>query len=268
MNLTNNINLESKIKRGKMINISTLTPKLLNTKPHKHNNYFEITYLPKGKGTIVIDHIIYQLKTPIIFLIRKEQVYHWNISGTLQGFTLLIKNEFIEKSYDKELKTMLFKLSNHTSVQPKDFKIIDQLFLLLAKENNFTIREGLLKALFGKILETAKPFTGKTKFTNFLFQKYRDLLNKTSELKNSVSYYAKLLNTTPQNLNNICRKSANQSANDILSVSIIGEAKRLLIYTNNTVSQIAFLLGFNDPSHFVKYFKRITGYTPQVFRSI
>lgn len=259
-------NLGSKILKGKITNILPLSREMRNTKPHKHNNYFEIIYFSKGKGTLVIDHNIYQLKTPIIFLIRKEQVYHWNVTSYTQVNTLLIKNEFIEKSYDKELKSLLYRLSNLSSVYSKDFKIIEQLLLLLAKENNFTIREGLLKALLGKILETAKPLMGKTKFTNFIFQTYRDLLNKTSELKNSVSHYAKQLNTTPQNLNNICRKSANQSANDILSVSIIDEAKRLLYYTNNTVSQIAFLLDFNDPSHFVKYFKRLTGQTPQVFR--
>ncbi|MFK5121455.1 helix-turn-helix domain-containing protein [Klebsiella pneumoniae] len=48
---------------------------------------------------------------------------------------------------------------------------------------------------------------------------------------------------------------------------MISEAKRQLIYTNNTVAEISFLLSFNDSSHFVKYFKRYTGFTPQAFRS-
>ncbi len=34
------------------------------------------------------------------------------------------------------------------------------------------------------------------------------------------------------------------------------EAKRLLLYTNNTVSEIAFAIEFTDPSHFVKYLKK------------
>ena len=191
---------------------------------------------------------------------------------TLLPLSQGISEEAVLEFLEKTLTVRKYAIGLQTDKPPfSENKELTDLFVdngLLTKENNFTIREGLLKALFGKILETARPLTGNTKFTNFLFQKYRDLLNKTTELKNNVSYYAKLLNTTPQNLNNICRKSTNQSANDILSVSIIGEAKRLLFYTNNTVSQIAFLLGFNDPSHFVKYFKRLTGYTPQVFRSI
>ena len=89
-----------------------------------------------------------------------------------------------------------------------------------------------------------------------------------TEIKNNVAHYAGLLNTTPQNLNATCRKAVNQPAAEVLADYIISEAKRLLIYTNNTVSEIAFELNFNDPSHFVKYFKRYTGLTPKAFRSM
>jgi AraC-like DNA-binding protein len=57
-----------------------------------------------------------------------------------------------------------------------------------------------------------------------------------------------------------------QSSTEVLAGFITSEAKRLLLYTNNTVSQIAGTLDFLDASHFIKYFKRITGQTPQSFR--
>jgi AraC-like DNA-binding protein len=52
----------------------------------------------------------------------------------------------------------------------------------------------------------------------------------------------------------------------VLAESVTSEAKRLLHYTNSTVSEIAFTLDFTDVSHFVKYFKRVTGQTPQAYR--
>lgn len=220
----------------------------------------------KGKGTHKIDHNTFQIKPPIIFFVRKEQVHHWNITTVPKGYVIIIKREFVENSYDSELKNLLSKISRLTSLQAKEDQTIEQLFELLTKENNFTVVEGLLKALFAKIFETAKPLTNKTKITNNTFLSFRELLSKTDELKNSVSYYAKLLNTTPQNLNAICRKTANQSATDILAEYIINEAKRLLHYTDNTVSEITFSLGFTDSSHFIKYFKRYTGKTPLAFR--
>jgi AraC-like DNA-binding protein len=72
-----------------------------------------------------------------------------------------------------------------------------------------------------------------------------------------VAYYAGKLNTTPQNINAACQKSIQKPAKDVLAEFVLIEAKRLLLYTNKTVSEISFSLEFNDPSHFVKYFKKL-----------
>jgi AraC family transcriptional activator of pobA len=91
-----------------------------------------------------------------------------------------------------------------------------------------------------------------------------NILSRT--LKNNVNFYAEHLNTTPQNLNAICRKEYGRSASNIIADHIIKEVKRLLLYTNGTISEIAFSLGFKDSSHFTKYFKRYTGETPKQFK--
>ncbi len=267
-NLTSTINIKDKSETDNFIKVSPFRKEIRKTEPHKHSNYFEIIYLSKGKGTHSIDQNEFQIQPPVIFFIRKEQVHHWNIVRSPKGYVVILKKDFAEKSYDSELKNLLSKLSGLIKLQLKEPTTIEQIFELLIKENNFTVVEGLLKALFAKILETSKPISNKTKITNNLFQSFKDLLSKTDELKNSVANYAGLLNTTPQNLNAICRKSVNQSATEILAEYIISEAKRLLIYTNNTVSEISFSLGFADASHFVKYFKRYTRQTPQAFRSL
>lgn len=265
--MTSKINIKDKTETDDYIKVAPFKNNVRKTEPHKHKSYFEIIYLFQGKGTHSIDHHTFQIQTPIIFFVRKEQVHHWNITSLPKGYVLIIKKEFVEKSYDNGLKNLLSIVSGLTSIQPTENTTIKQLFELLTKENDFIVVEALLKALLAKIIETAQPLTSKTSITNNLFLSYRDLLSKTDELKNSVSYYAKQLNTTPQNLNSICRKNADQSAADILSEYIVSEAKRLLNYTDNTVSEIAFLLGFSDSSHFAKYFKRCTGKTPQTFRS-
>lgn len=267
------LNIKDKSETGKLIKIAVFRKDIRKTEPHKHNNYFEIIYLSKGSGTHTIDYNSYKVQPPVIFFVRKEQVHHWELLTTPEGFVLILKKAFIDKSLDNELKSLLTKVSSLSSLQVKDTDTINIIFQLLTKEgnniseNNFHVVEGLLKALLAKMLEVAKPHLAKTKTNSDLFLSFRELLSQTSDIKNNVAHYAALLNTTPQNLNTACRKSTNQSASDILSEHIISEAKRQLIYTNNTVAEISFSLSFNDPSHFVKYFKRYTGFTPQSFRS-
>lgn len=266
------LNIKDKSETGKLIKIAPFRKEIRKTEPHKHNSYFEIIYLSKGSSTHTIDHNKYKVQPPVIFFVRKEQVHHWDLLTVPKGYVLILKKGFIDKSFDGELKVLLTRVSSLSSLQVKDTDTIDQLFQLLTKENNttsensFPIVEGLLKALLAKILESAKPLIYKVKVN--LFQSFRELLAQNTEIKNNVAHYAALLNTTPQNLNTICRKAINQSAAEILAEAIISEAKRLLHYTNNRVSEIAFLLDFKDASHFVKYFKRIAGQTPQTYRHI
>lgn len=268
------LNIKDKSETGKLIKITPFRKDIRKTEPHKHNNYFEIIYLSKGSGTHSIDYNKYHVQPPVIFFVRKEQVHHWDLLTVPEGYVIILKKAFIEKSLDSELKTLLTKVSSLSSLQVKDNETINQIFAILTKENDtvnensFPIVEGLLKALLAKVLEVAKPLISKVKIKADLFQSFRELLSQNTEIKNNVTHYAGLLNTTPQNLNSACRKTVNQSAAEVLAEHIISEAKRLLIYTDNTVSEISFTLEFNDPSHFVKYFKRYTGLTPQVFRSL
>ncbi len=268
------LQIKDKSETGKLIKIAPFRKEIKKTEPHKHNNYFEIIFLLKGSGTHTIDYHKYKVQPPIIFFVRKEQVHHWNLQSTPEGYVLILKKGFIDKSLDSELKALLTKLSDLSSLHLKDTNTINQLFQLLAKENDalsentFPIVEGLLKALVAKILEVAKPLINDVKAKTDLFQSFRELLSQNKEIKNKVAHYAGLLNTTPQNLNTACRKATNQSAAEVLAEHIISEAKRLLIYTNNTVSEISFGLDFNDPSHFVKYFKRYTMQTPKAFRCL
>jgi len=266
MKLLSQIKIKDKSEIGKLIKVAPFKQEIRKTKPHKHNNYFEIIYLSKGSGIHSIDRQTIQIQSPVIFFVRKEQVHHWNIESIPSGYVAIIKKGFVEKSIDGELRKLMAKLSRNASLKITEPSVIEAIFKLLTQEKNFTAKEGLLKALFAKIIEIAQPHILTFEHPNSLFQSFIELLSNTDGLKNKVAHYAELLNTTPQNLNHICRQSTGQSASEIIAEHIISEAKRLLFYTDNTVSEIALSLGFTDSSHFIKYFKRFTQETPQVFR--
>ncbi|WP_406843456.1 helix-turn-helix domain-containing protein [Flavobacterium soyae] len=260
------ITIKNKIETAELIKVSPFRKEIRKTKPHKHNNYFEVIYLLKGNGTHTIDYIQYPIDVPAIFFVRKEQVHHWDLDSVPEGYVLLLKKGFVERSLDSELKNLLSQVSALSCLNLKQNNTVETFFQLLITEDDFTVTEGILKALLAKIINTALPLATNKVKTSDVILLFRELLSNTSDLHNNVSYYAEKLNTTPQNLNAVSRKVLNLSASEIIAEHIISEAKRLLIYTINTVSEIAYNLNFNDASHFIKYFKRHTGTTPQVFR--
>ncbi|MBJ6369246.1 AraC family transcriptional regulator [Snuella sedimenti] len=240
------------------------------TKPHRHNKYLELVFFSKGSGFHYMDLKSYAIKPPVVFLIKKGEVHHWEIDSKPKGYVIIIKEAFLEKTLDKHINTLLFKLDSKQKINiPEKDLTIRKLFKILCQEANQEnaqqdIVEGLLKALISKIasyssLDGIKMNTVDTA-TRFL-----DILSKT--LKNNVGFYAELLNVTPQNLNQICQKSYNKTASLVIADFLIKEAKRLLVYTSKSVSEIAFHFDFKDVSHFIKYFKRHTGHTPLQFKN-
>jgi len=57
-----------------------------------------------------------------------------------------------------------------------------------------------------------------------------------------------------------------QASGELIRNRVILEAKRLLVLNDYSISQIAYMLNFNDNSYFTKFFKKIEGVTPEEFR--
>lgn len=81
-----------------------------------------------------------------------------------------------------------------------------------------------------------------------------------------VSEYAHYLNCTEKTLTRASIEATGISAKAFISARMILEAKRLLVHTDQSVSQISEYLNFKEATHFSKFFKRETGYTPSDFR--
>lgn len=86
--------------------------------------------------------------------------------------------------------------------------------------------------------------------------------------EHSVQFYADQLNKSPKTLANIFPKYNQKPPLQIIQGRIILEAKRLLTYTDKTVKEITYELGFEDPAYFATFFKRAAGQSPVEFRKM
>ncbi|MEB2774382.1 helix-turn-helix domain-containing protein [Algoriphagus sp. D3-2-R+10] len=82
----------------------------------------------------------------------------------------------------------------------------------------------------------------------------------------TLAQYAEKLKTTEQKLNDQAKTHTGKTAQMVVYGLIASEAKRLLIYENLSVKEIAFRLGFKDPFYFSNFFKKHIGVSPKVFR--
>lgn len=271
--MRNKINIYAKISPYLDIKIEPFDIAKRYTKPHRHNKYLEIVYFTEGSGFHYMDEEKYKIKPPVSFIVRNDVVHHWEIDTVPAGFVLIVKESFLETTLDKHINLQLQQLRDYQVIEIDSDPNLEGLFQIAARElqglwDLDTIRsitiEGIVKALLSKILGHANR-TNKFNLTDLVI-KFHGLLE--NRLINNVAHYSQLLNTTPQNLNVHCKREYNKTASVIIADHIVKEARRLLRYTDLTVTEIAFKFDFKDVSHFVKYFKRHHGITPKQYRTL
>ncbi|WP_194765829.1 AraC family transcriptional regulator [Tamlana sp. I1] len=263
---SDSIQIKNKIAEISTIKIEPFDTSKRYTKPHKHNKYFEIVYLSEGSGTHTIDSKVYTIEPPVFYFVKREEVHHWAIDSEPKGYVIIFKNAFIEQTTDKQINALLIQLSKWNHLKIEDASIFEQLFNLLCLEQktarNKDVTEGLLKALLSKIVLCSNK--SKTKSPKNKVEQLLDLLNENPQ--NSVSFYAEQLHISPQHLNGLCKEHVLKSASEVIAIYVNKEAKRLLLYTDLNITEIAHQLQFKDVSHFVKYFKKNNQITPLHFR--
>ena len=82
-----------------------------------------------------------------------------------------------------------------------------------------------------------------------------------------VADYARALAVTPTHLTRVVRASTGGPASKVVEMRLIHEARRHLVYTQASVTAVAYGLGFADPAHFTRVFSRVVGVAPREFRA-
>lgn len=82
----------------------------------------------------------------------------------------------------------------------------------------------------------------------------------------SVKYIASQMNVSANYLSDLLRKETDRSALEHIQKFIVERAKNILLSTSDSISQVAYGLGFEYSQHFSKMFKQKTGLTPGEFR--
>ena len=84
----------------------------------------------------------------------------------------------------------------------------------------------------------------------------------------TVRYFADALNLSANYFGDLVKAQTGNSPQQLIQQHLIAQARHRLTTTTDTVSQIAYALGFEYPQYFSRLFKKQTGQTPQEFRKI
>lgn len=241
--------------------------------PHKHDFYL-IVLFTKGSGTHEIDFNTYDIKPGTVFLMRPGQMHHWVLSKDIDGFVFFHTGNFYDKGFT--LSSILdypFFNSIHNPPQvllkKKAFEELQKTFKTIVEEYQASelMKYEKIHSLISLVyIELSRHYLPATKIENETYllklRKLEHFIDVYFKTKKYPHEYAGLMNISEKHLNRICKECLNKTTSELIAERIIIEAKRLLIHKQQSVSEIAANLGFDDNSYFSRFFKKNCGETP------
>ena len=100
------------------------------------------------------------------------------------------------------------------------------------------------------------------------FKQFTHLLGEHFREERSVGFYARQLCITPKYLTTLIKRISGKSVSEWIDNYVILEAKTLLKYSNMSVQEIAFKVGFESTAYFSNSFKKMIGCSPNEFRRL
>lgn len=100
-----------------------------------------------------------------------------------------------------------------------------------------------------------------------VLRQFVGLLLENYKVKHGVQFYAEKVNLSSQQLTNIIKRQTGRTVSDFIDEMLYCEARNLLDVPGVSVQQVAYELEYSDQASFSKAFKRLSGMSPQQFRS-
>ncbi|WP_341225574.1 helix-turn-helix domain-containing protein [uncultured Arcticibacterium sp.] len=135
-------------------------------------------------------------------------------------------------------------------------------------QNKLILQSHLIATLCDINVDYRPLSSHKNKTAIELTNRFIELLHKNVKSIHQASSYASMLNISPNHLNKSIKLITQKSPSGWIKESIISEAKVLLFQTDLSIQEIAFELGFNDPSYFSRLYKKQEGLTPAHYRKM
>jgi AraC family transcriptional activator of pobA len=244
---------------------------------HRHNFFF-VLVLKEGKGNHIIDFVPHKVGNNCVFIMRPGQVHQLELKAGSTGYLMEFNMEFYHLS-DRGTSQVLRKATatNSCKVGKTSFgklhSILDYIYQEYKDANvgyNEVIR-AQLDIFFIEFLRNRQQSDPSAANSNSYEQErmdeFRELIEKHVASKKQVSDYAEMLNLSAYQLSAITKGILAKTPSDVINEYIILEAKRHLLATTDQVNQVAWHLGYEDPSYFIRFFKKHTGTSPDAFRT-
>jgi AraC-like DNA-binding protein len=232
----------------------------------------QIIWITRGAGYLTIDLEKFQMIDNTIYTIPAGRFHQFRPTGVIAGYVLSFNPDFLNlaieghgRPFFKEISTDL----NHVNMVAlqSDNPVLQNLLADIIREfeTHLMLRLEILSGLFKIFLMYMKRHATTVRQEEAsshklrLFNNFYAKLDKEFKTMRQVAEYASVLSVSPSYLTDVVKKVSGYSASYHIQQRMVQEAKRLAMYSDDSMKMVAYALGFDDLSHFSKFFKNFAG---------
>lgn len=253
---------------------------------NKINTNLYFVLLIEQAGTVSIDGIYYHLEKSDLVILTPFNIRFVDIPpNETRGHVVGFSESFYTVTHDHRnflfetlaiLNTPVYARRN---VNKTDLTFVNHLFKQIHETyqeinvHHQQINCRILRALISVLMFYVRkrdynqpsivPNNANTKQLVVQFVK---LLNEHFKEQSTIKFYTDQLATTETILKKYCKIILGITPKEVMQQKVIAEAKRLLINEDISAQEIAYELGYSDPTNFNKFFLKRAGMTPRQFR--
>ncbi|MFD2572731.1 AraC family transcriptional regulator [Spirosoma soli] len=245
--------------------------------PHR-KDYFMLVFVQRGNGRHWVDMTPYVIKDKTFYFFVPNQLIVKEEPKPLWSTVIAFTNEFLALQENASLGKLPLiqnpQNAHELRLTDADVTFIEDISGKIYTEYGrpgewqqrmvtayLTVLLTYLSRLYTEQFESNPFSTDK-----LLLKKYLSTIEEHFRNLHQVSEYASLLNVSAGYLSEIVKAQSGKPAITHIHERLVLEARRLLFHTQHSLKEIAFDLGFSDPSYFNRFFKRETGVTPAEYR--
>lgn len=254
-------------------------------KEHAHD-FYSVILFTKGNGSIMINDYSYAVQPQTVCIIAPNQRHSFEGLGDVEGSIFFFCQDFYVEEFSIIRLLNVFSYTSQTGtnvcnpcigLSDKEFSVVISIInsiqneyeLCMLSNNSVVIIRSHLNIMLLKLYELYESKSGKSNNNDsILIHSLSHLVDSYYIQEQQLGFYTSAFNISESQLNDICKKHFNCGLKKILQNRLMQEARKLLLSSELSVSEIAYKLNFEDNSYFNKVFKNKTGLTPKRFRDI
>jgi len=256
------------------------------TRTYSRKDFYKIC-LTTGHSKIHYSDRSFEQHGTVLFFGNPHIPYSWEtISTSYVGYTCLFSEDFIQLAERSESlqQSPFFKLGGtpilKISESQRDFLEILFQKMIGEQKTEYAFKDDLMRNYINLIIHEAlkmQPVDGfhqQKNAANRITAVFLELLERQFPVESAdrplqlktAQDYAGNLNMHVNYLNRAVKQVTGKSTTTHITERITSEAKALLQHTDWNISEIAYALGFEYPTYFNNFFKRMTGTNPKSMR--